>query len=142
MISRYPSFRFYSPSNYNSSYIKSCVKSKSTKAELALRRCLRQAGFRYKTSNSNIFGKPDIIIPHKIAIFCDGDFWHGRNWQKLRKRLLKRANFPYWSAKILANRERDREVNKNLLKDGWFVIRLWESDILSSSTNIKGRCQI
>ncbi len=66
----------------------------------------------------------------KIAIFCDGDFWHGRNWRRLKIQLAGRHNAPYWISKIEANRKRDRIVNGRLKRAGWAVFRLWETNIL------------
>jgi len=63
-------------------------------------------------------------------VFCDGDFWHGRNWQSRRKKLQQGANASYWVAKIASNIKRDRKNNRLLEKSGWHVIRVWETDIL------------
>ena len=77
-------------------------------------------------------GRPDVIFPGaKAAIFCDGDFWHGRNWDKLRKELGRRANSDYWIAKIEYNRKRDAEISQQLTKAGWRVMRLWEREIVT-----------
>jgi DNA mismatch endonuclease (patch repair protein) len=63
-------------------------------------------------------------------VFCDGDFWHGRNWPRLRRQLLKRNNASYWVAKIQSNRRRDRLTDAELRSAGWDVHRFWETDIL------------
>ena len=65
-----------------------------------------------------------------MVVFCDGDFWHGRNWEKLRTDLERRHNGVYWTAKIARNRERDEELTARLLASGWVVLRLWETDVL------------
>jgi DNA mismatch endonuclease (patch repair protein) len=65
-----------------------------------------------------------------VVVFCDGDFWHGRDWEQLRKALLRRHNADYWIAKIMSNRDRDRENMKRLTEQGWLVLRLWETDVL------------
>lgn len=65
----------------------------------------------------------------KVAVFCDGDFWHGRRWERLRKKLARGHNAAYWEAKILANRRRDRRNTRQLRKAGWTVVRLWETDV-------------
>jgi DNA mismatch endonuclease (patch repair protein) len=78
-------------------------------------------------------GKPDVVfVAAKVAVFCDGDFWHGRHWQDLRERLRRGANGTYWIAKIHANRKRDKRVNIELRNTGWRVMRLWEGDILTN----------
>jgi DNA mismatch endonuclease (patch repair protein) len=64
-----------------------------------------------------------------MAVFVDGDFWHGRNWQELEKKLRKRANPDYWVAKIEYNRARDLEQTKALKDQGWTVLRLWEKEV-------------
>jgi DNA mismatch endonuclease (patch repair protein) len=103
------------------------VKSKNTDIELILRKLLWNSGYRYRT-NYKIFGKPDIAFPkQKIAIFCDGDFWHGKNYEKEKKRYKK-----FWAEKIYSNIKRDEKVNKELKKAGWKVIRFWKTDILKN----------
>lgn len=73
---------------------------------------------------------PDIVITkYKIAIFCDGDFFHGKDWEVLKPRLQKGHNSEYWISKISRNKERDDEVNKQLLFMGWTVIRFWGDEI-------------
>jgi DNA mismatch endonuclease (patch repair protein) len=64
-----------------------------------------------------------------VVVFCDGDFWHGRNWQALKRSLGAGTNSGYWQAKIESNRKRDTRNNVRLKKAGWHVIRLWETDI-------------
>jgi len=132
MKKRYPSYSVFRPSNAYSSAVKKKVKSANTRAEITLRRSLRKAGMRFRINDISIPGKPDLTFPrYKVAVFCDGDFWHGRDWPQLRKKLMNRANSSYWIAKIIANRRRDRAVNHLLFKMGWVVVRIWETDILS-----------
>jgi DNA mismatch endonuclease (patch repair protein) len=77
-------------------------------------------------------GIPDLVFKRvRLAVFCDGDFWHGRDWLALRAKLLQRHNADYWVAKIERNRERDREQTSRLTGEGWLVLRFWESDIVS-----------
>jgi G:T-mismatch repair DNA endonuclease (very short patch repair protein) len=66
-------------------------------------------------------------------VFCDGDFWHGRDWLQRRRRLAKGSNAPYWLDKIATNRMRDRRVNRQIRRRGWTVVRIWETDILADS---------
>ena len=65
----------------------------------------------------------------QIAVFCDSEFFHGKDWEVLRPRLEKSNNSEYWINKISRNCERDDEVNKRLLFEGWTVIRFWGKDI-------------
>ena len=113
--------------------IMSAVKSKDTRPELMLRKALWHKGLRYRVNYKMLPGKPDIVFTKwKIAVFCDGDFWHGHNWalrgfDNLEEELASYSE--YWKNKILRNIERDEENNKALKSLGWTVIRIWESDI-------------
>ena len=66
----------------------------------------------------------------RVVVFCDGDFWHGRNWDHFATALGRRHNADYWIAKIARNRERDREHTARLENEGWLVFRIWEMDIM------------
>jgi DNA mismatch endonuclease (patch repair protein) len=106
------------------------IKSSDTKAEKLLRGVLWKSGVRFRKNLRTLPGKPDIIISRlKLAIFCDGDFWHGRNWSKNRIRLARGPNPEYWVKKITANMERDKRSNKALKCLGWRVVRVWETDV-------------
>jgi DNA mismatch endonuclease, patch repair protein len=65
----------------------------------------------------------------RLVVFCDGDFWHGKDWSRRRRKLATGANAPYWVAKIEANRARDRRRTAELRASGWTVLRVWESAI-------------
>jgi DNA mismatch endonuclease (patch repair protein) len=92
---------------------------------------LWRAGLRYRKHPTTLPGRPDFVFAvARVCVFCDGDFWHGRNWDTLRERLARRANPEYWLAKIGRNAERDREQTARLTALGWLVIRLWETDVL------------
>lgn len=106
------------------------IKSKDTKIEVILRKELWKSGIRYRKNYDKLPGKPDIVLTkYKIAIFCDSEFFHGKDWEVLKPRLEKGENSEFWVAKISRNRERDDEVNKRLLFMGWTVIRFWGNDI-------------
>lgn len=106
------------------------IKSKDTKIEIRLRKALWHKGYRYRKNYKGLPGKPDIVLAkYKIAIFCDGEFFHGKDWEVLKPRLEKGNNSEFWISKISRNRERDDEVNKKLLFQGWTVIRFWGNDI-------------
>ena len=95
-----------------------------------MRKALWKKGIRYRKNFQALPGKPDIAITkYKIAIFCDGEFFHGRDWEVLKPRLEKSNISQYWISKISKNRERDDQVNKQLLFRGWTVIRFWGNDI-------------
>lgn len=106
------------------------IKSKDTEIEIILRRALWEKRIKYRKNYKKLPGTPDIAIPqHKIAIFCDGEFFHGKDWEVLKTRLGKGNNGQFWIEKISRNRERDDEINKKLLFSGWTVVRFWGIDI-------------
>lgn len=111
------------------------VRSKDSKAELALRRALHARGMRYRLHARDVTGHPDLVIrSRRLAVFVDGDMWHGNEHR--RRGLASLADlFPtrtdWWVAKIERNMQRDQEVNARLAADGWRVVRLWESEVLS-----------
>lgn len=72
------------------------------------------------------------MTKYKIAIFCDSEFFHGKDWEVLKPRLEVGNNPEYWKKKILRNMERDDDVNKALMFMGWTVIRFWGKDILKN----------
>jgi DNA mismatch endonuclease, patch repair protein len=124
------SFRGFQPANEAASRMGRGNSARDTKPELLLRRALRKRGIRYRLHDRRLTGTPDIVLPReRIAIFCDGDFWHGRSWAKRRKKLRDGANSSYWIAKIGGNIRRDRRVNRTLRRFHWSAIRVWESSI-------------
>ena len=106
------------------------IRSKDSEIEILLRRALWKKGYRYRKNYKELPGKPDIVLTkYKIAIFCDGEFFHGKDWEVLKPRLEKSNNSKFWIGKISRNRERDDIINKQLLFMGWTVIRFWGNDI-------------
>ena len=106
------------------------IKAKDTSIEVKLRKSLWGKGYRYRKNYDRLPGKPDIALTkYKIAIFCDSEFFHGKDWEVLKPRLEKSNNSQYWISKISRNRERDDEINKRLLFKGWTVIRFWGKEI-------------
>ena len=104
------------------------VKCNETSIARLLGRSLFKKGVRYRKNDKKIFGKPDFVLrKYKIAIFCDGDFWHGNNWN-IRKNDHK-TNVQFWIEKIERNMERDKLVNEHLTSSGWSVLRFWGSEI-------------
>jgi DNA mismatch endonuclease Vsr len=104
------------------------VKSKGSKIERLLAKELWSNGLRYRKNDRSVFGCPDFVFKRlKIAVFCDSEFWHGKDWE-LQKHGFK-SNREFWFQKIERNMKRDREVNEKLLKDGWKVIRFWGKEI-------------
>ena len=110
------------------SYTMSRIKSTDTSIEISLRRALWASGIRYRKNYKALPGAPDIAITKEnIAIFCDGEFWHGKNWETKKGGI--KNNHEYWTEKIERNIERDQEVNKALCGMGWTVLRFWGNDI-------------
>ena len=106
------------------------IRHEDTKIEMILRKALWKKGYRYRKNYKGLPGKPDIVLTkYRIAIFCDGEFFHGKDWEVLKPRLEKSNNSEFWIGKISRNRERDDEINKRLLFMGWTVIRFWGNDI-------------
>lgn len=110
------------------------IKAKDTSIEVKLRQSLWSRGYRYRKNYDKLPGKPDIVLTkYKIAIFCDSEFFHGKDWEILKPRLEKSNNSQYWISKISKNRERDDEINKRLLFEGWTVIRFWGKEIAKNA---------
>ncbi len=106
------------------------IKASDTKIEIRLRKALWKKGHRYRKNYKQLPGKPDIVLTkYKIAIFCDGEFFHGKDWEILEPLLKKSNNSSFWISKISRNREHDDKINKRLLFLGWIVIRFWGEDI-------------
>lgn len=106
------------------------LKSNDTSIEVVLRKELWRRGYRYRKNYAKLPGKPDIVLTkYKIVIFCDGEFFHGKDWEVRKLKLAQGNNGDYWVSKISRNRDRDNEINKRLLFMGWTVIRFWGNDI-------------
>ena len=104
------------------------VKNKDSAIEVLLRRELWRRGLRYRKNEAGLTGKPDIVfMGKKIAVFCDGDFWHGYDWENRKQDIKSRKEF--WIPKIERNMQRDIEVNEALERDGWLVLRFWGNEI-------------
>lgn len=107
------------------------IKSKDTKIEMMLRKALWNKGIRYRKNYKDLPGRPDIVITkNKIAIFCDSEFFHGKDWELLKAKLAQGNNGEFWIKKIACNKERDDKINKKLIYMGWTVIRFWGNDIV------------
>lgn len=106
------------------------IRSKDTAIEVKLRKALWKSGIRYRKNYDRLPGKPDIAITkYRIAIFCDGEFFHGKDWDQLQEKLINSNNSEYWLKKIARNIERDREVDSLIKSMGWTVLRFWGKDI-------------
>jgi DNA mismatch endonuclease Vsr len=104
------------------------VKNKNSRIEQRLAKALWAKGYRYRKNVATVHGKPDIaFLGLKIAIFCDSEFWHGKDWDTKKYEL--KSNREFWFKKIEGNIERDKNVNEVLQQEGWQVLRFWGKDI-------------
>ena len=111
------------------------VKAKDTAPELALRKALWANGNRYRIHADDLPGKPDIVFrKKKIAVFVDGEFWHGKKLSSERLAEMK----PYWRKKIARNMARDEKTNKTLVESGWRVVRVGEKTMNRDVDGIVG----
>ena len=105
------------------------VRIKNGKAETILAKRLWHEGYRYRRNYKKLPGSPDIALTtYKVAVFVDGEFWHGENWKE-RKAKLKH-NREYWIEKIEENMARDKRVDGQLQEMGWTTVHFWEKQVL------------
>jgi DNA mismatch endonuclease (patch repair protein) len=110
------------------SRVMSRIKSKDTSIEISLRKALWRSGVRYRKNYKKLPGAPDIAITkYQIAIFCDGEFWHGKGWGEKKPDI--KSNHGYWMEKIERNMERDDKTEWKLGSMGWMVLRFWGAEI-------------
>jgi len=108
------------------------VKSKGSKIENVLAKAMWGRGIRYRRNVQNIFGKPDFALKkYKLAIFCDSEFWHGKDWDTKKKEI--KSNKEFWYNKIESNIKRDKNVNLVLTSEGWIVLRFWGKEIIKNT---------
>ncbi|MFB9841133.1 very short patch repair endonuclease [Mucilaginibacter ginsenosidivorans] len=110
------------------SALMSKIRSTNSVAELLLRKALWSQGIRYRKNVPTFPGKPDILIrKNRLAIFIDGEFWHGYDWDNKKQKL--KTNRDFWIPKIERNMQRDKSHNKILETMGYTVLRFWEKDV-------------
>jgi DNA mismatch endonuclease, patch repair protein len=104
------------------------IKRKNTNIEIAVRRELYKRGYRYRVDYAKLPGRPDIVFTgQRVVVFCDSEFWHGKEWAQRKEKML--TNKSYWIPKIEGNIKRDKKVTRELRKQGWSVLRFWETEI-------------
>jgi DNA mismatch endonuclease (patch repair protein) len=116
------------------------VRRSGTTPELALRRALRRAGLPFRAKHGGLVlpGSPDLTFRRlRLAVFVDGCFWHGCP----QHGTVPKTNTPFWVAKILRNRRRDRQVDRRLKLLGWRVLRVWEHDIRKDMRRVLRRIE-
>ena len=111
------------------SKIMSKIKGKDSKPELLLRKALWAKNIRFRIHDSTLPGRPDIVIKkYKLAIFIDGEFWHGYNWEKVKQRL--QSNKAFWVPKIERNMQKDRISTNQLKEMDYIVFRFWSEEVI------------
>jgi DNA mismatch endonuclease (patch repair protein) len=105
------------------------IKGKNSKPEMILRRALWAKNIRFRLHDKTLPGSPDIVIKkYKLAIFVDGEFWHGFEWKKRQAQI--KSNRQFWIPKIERNMQKDELANRALRNMGYTVFRFWSQDIL------------
>lgn len=104
------------------------VRTAETEPEQALAVALKALRLRFRRNDPRVFGKPDFVFrPDRLAVFVDGDFWHGRAW--FEDGAAPATNPEFWIGKFERNRRRDRVVDRELRRSGWSVLRFWASEV-------------
>lgn len=124
------------PKSYNTdratSLRMSKVKLKHGDAEVKLAKMLWHNGYRYRLNYQKLPGSPDIaILKFNIAVFIDGEFWHGYDWEN--KKLRLKRNREYWIEKIEENIVRDICNDRELLILGWTPIHFWSKEVMKNT---------
>ena len=110
------------------------IRSRENLTEVSLRKRVHSMGLRYRKYRRDLPGCPDFVfVQDKVAVFIDGDYWHGRllieSGPAALRRSLRTPNKRYWIEKLKTNVIRDREATRALQRKGWRVLRYWESDV-------------
>ncbi len=109
------------------SEVMALIRAKNTKPEIAVRRALHRLGYRFRLHDTNLPGRPDIVLPrHRLVIEVKGCFWHGHRCLKGR---VPRSHRAYWLEKIKGNKARDKRNARRLRAMGWRVRTIWECDV-------------
>lgn len=115
-------------------------RSVGTKPERVLAKELWSRGYRYRKNVRGVPGTPDICFKgQKVAVFVDGDFWHGRDWDRAKQRI--KSNQAFWHAKIERNMARDSRTNQRLAAQGWRVLRFWSSEVMKHLSECADRVE-
>src|SRR5690606_16832045 len=117
------------------------IRGRDTKPELLLRRALWARDIRYRLHDRSLPGRPDIVIrKYRLAIFVDGEFWHGRDWEKRREHI--HANRGFWIPKIERNMQKDEQANRTLRDMGYVVFRFWSQEILKELPKVVNQIEL
>jgi DNA mismatch endonuclease (patch repair protein) len=117
------------------SAVMSRIRGKGTKPEVAVELALRGTNLQFEMHAADLPGRPDFVIREaRVAVFIDGDFWHGRNFADWRLKLSEK-----WETKIASNMARDRRNRRALRASGWTVIRIWEHQVKADTARCARR---
>lgn len=117
------------------------IKGKNSKPEMILRKALWARNVRFRLHDSSLPGRPDIVIKkYKLAIFVDGEFWHGFDWKSRREQI--KTNRLFWIPKIERNMQNDERVNRALRNMGYTVFRFWSQDILKELPKVINQIEL
>lgn len=117
------------------SYTMSRIRGKDTGIEMILRHALTERGIHYRHNSSFIYGHPDLSWKrYKVVVFCDSEFWHGYHFEEQKAKIHSHED--YWIPKIERNIARDQEVNAELQKEGYTILRYWGNEIEKDSERI------
>src|SRR5580698_3555875 len=113
----------------------SAVRGKNTAPERLVRSTLHGLGYRFRLHRKGLPGTPDIVLPaRRSVVFIHGCFWHGH---RCRRGTLPTSNEEFWQRKIAGNRIRDARAQKELRKQGWQVLTIWECEIKNEQKLVK-----
>lgn len=128
-----PSYKELTPASGTASRAaRGASRKRDTRPERLLRSALWARGLRYRVDVKGLPGRPDVVFAReRLAVFCDGDFWHGRQLSLRLQKLSGGHNASYWIRKISTNVDRDRRHDAALEAAGWRVCRLWETDVVA-----------
>lgn len=117
------------------------IRSRNSKPELILRKALWSKNIRFRLHDKSLPGTPDIVIKkYKLAIFVDGEFWHGFDWKNKRETI--KSNRLFWIPKIERNMQKDIRVNKALRDMDYVVFRFWTQDILKNLPKVLNQIEL
>jgi len=117
------------------------IKGKNSKPEMILRKALWSKNIRFRLHDKALPGRPDIVIKkYKLAIFVDGEFWHGFDWKINRERI--KSNRLFWIPKIERNMQKDERVNRDLRDMDYTVFRFWSQDVLKKLDLVQNQIEL
>lgn len=123
------------------SHMMAKIKSRDTRAELLLRRALWLRNIRYRLHDRSLPGRPDIVIrKYQLAIFVDGEFWHGHDWSNTKHNI--HSNREFWIPKIERNIQKDQQTTRTLRDMGYVVFRFWSQDILKNLPQVINQIEL